>query len=150
LVWEPKTSSFEDLPQMGQSMKKQYCTMFAFDDHHDDLHCTHKFLGTLTPNEVKAIEVILKHYFTKNPFKSFKVKFDEEKFFGENEDIRVVATSTSTDKFLPDLRKTLDLFRDDDFDYNPHITTDQELINKPLTRYLFACGDDIIAEYKSQ
>lgn len=131
-------------------MSKKYCTMFALAEDHEDLHCTHKFLGNLTPNQVKAVEVILKLYFEKNPFESFKVKFDKEKFFGENEDIRVLGTSESNEKFLKDLRKTLDIFRDDDFGYNPHITTDElSVINKPFTRYLFTCGDDIIAEYKS-
>lgn len=128
--------------------KKEYCTMFAFEDYHDDLHCTHKYLGELTDNELKALKIILNFYFDKNPFKSFKAKFDKEKMFGEEKDTRVLITSEKVSKFLPELKTTLDLFREDDFDYSPHITTDEDEIHRPFTRYILVCDDKVIEEYE--
>jgi len=129
-------------------MAKEYCTMFVFDENHDDLHCTHKYLGELDETNLRAVKLILNYYFNKNPFESFEVKFDTEKMFGKEKDERVLTTSAAVSKFFPDLRSLLDLFRADDFDYNPHVTTDEEVIKKPFTRYVLVCDDKVVEEYK--
>lgn len=131
-----------------------YWACFAFEDEiPDDLHCTHKFFGEQTENMRDAILNTMENYFTKNPYQTIEAKFDHEEFFGENKDVRVLRLedSASLDPFLLDLRKKLDAFADDRFPgYKPHVTTDLDVVEKPLTRYCFCQGDKILREWKAE
>lgn len=128
--------------------KPYYWTAFAFEDDPNDLHCTHKFMGDLDKDQEKLVKAVLDGYFKLKPFKKFKAKFDKEEFFGESEDVRVITTSDSKDKFHLELRDMLNPLREDDFDYNPHVTCDEDNLNKEFTRYVLMKGKKILQEWK--
>lgn len=139
----------ENLMDLEKAKKKPMIwTAFAYDKDPADLHCTHKFIGDMSETRTKLVEKIIDKYFDEKSFESFSPKFDKEKFFGENEDVRVLATSAPKENFYLDLRELLDPFRKDDFDYNPHVTCDQDEIEEPFTRYVLMKGDDIVREWK--
>jgi len=125
-----------------------YCTMFGYSDHHDDLHCTHKYLGDLSTKEVLEVSKIIDDYFKDNPFTSFSPVFEEEDFFGPNNEVRVLKAKNPKSDFLLDLKKKLDKFRKDDYSYNPHVTTDLDKVSKSVTRYILTREDDIVREWK--
>lgn len=125
------------------------CSMFLFEgvDHPDILHVTHQYFGK-TFNDAKAIIEILEKYFKENPFKSFTVNFDNEDFFGADQDIRVLRPSKEDKiKFLLDLKSQLDdLYKDKFPDYKPHVTVSAnvEKCHIPITRYALVKGGDIL------
>lgn len=129
-----------------------YWLCFGFDDiHPDELHCTAKYLGDLTPGSVAIVHVILEQYFRKNGFKGLNPVFQKEEMFGPNKDVRVL---TPTDRvgdhnYLMDLFNRLDRIYQDKWPvYSPHVTTDRPIITMPLTRYCFMNDDKIIREWK--
>lgn len=134
-----------------ESKPETYWTCFAYDGHHpDDLHCTHKYLGHLEPNELAWVRVILDGYFGIG-FEPFQVSFDKEEFFGAEGETRVLLPSyVDMDLMLMDLRFELDQVRADDWpDYKPHVSSpDRDRVSEPFTRYCLMQGDTIIKEYR--
>lgn len=118
-----------------------------------DLHCTHKYMGQQDDESVKKIIKTLDNYFSKNPFKSFKVNFCREEFFGENKNVRVLTPLSFNPKnFLPDLKQKLDVFKPDNYGtYKPHVTT--PTINSfsfPITEYVLLFGNTILRKYTAE
>jgi SPP1 gp7 family putative phage head morphogenesis protein len=104
--------------------------------HHDVLHCTHKYLGKLTPAQVKTTEKIVDAYFAQRKPELPQAVFAREEFFGPENDIRVLTPVGTADWWL-DLRAALDeAIRPDDFPvYRPHVTTDREVVGEPFESY---------------
>jgi len=130
-----------------------YWSCFGFEDEiPDDLHCTHKYFGEQDADTIKEITQVLDDHFKEEPFKDINAVFDEEDFFGEDKDVRVLSLAEDEDKnkFLLDLRSKLDAFAEDRHpEYKPHVTTDLPIVDKPLTRYCFCQGDNILKEWGS-
>lgn len=114
------------------------------------LHCTHKYFGDLTPEQVSVAKKDLGKHFKNNEYTPFKVTFDQEEFFGVDKDIRVL-----TPKDFPETEKRLDLKKDlgkivkDNYpDYKPHVTDEtRKSISKPFVGYALMYGDDIVKSY---
>ena len=129
-----------------------FWTTFTFESTApQDLHCTHKFFGTLEDRDVRSIMNTIENYFKLNPFKKFYVVFDVEEFFGENNETRVLTPKSYEEKnFLLDLRKDLDNFKADSYPtYRPHVTT--PTLNKvaiPITGYSFLYGSTVLKKYE--
>ena len=132
--------------------QETFWTCFAFDGiEPDDLHCTHKFLGEQSPGQLAEIKDVLEKHFRDNPHRTFTHRFSEPEMFGPNKDVRVLRLETHEipPEFLPDLREQLDRFRDDNYlgGYKPHVTTDQDVIDRPLSRYCLCQGNKILREW---
>lgn len=130
-----------------------YWSCFAFDGiTPDELHCTHKFFGEQTEESAAEILQVLNAWFQDNPFEDLTPVFEREEFFGKDREVRVLTQKNPSDssKFLLELRKQLDAFAEDNYPgYKPHVTTDLPKVDKPLTRYCFCRGNEILAEYPS-
>lgn len=127
------------------------CFLFENEDH-DDLHITHKYFGKLDKNQILEVCSILDDWFSKYPFEEFSIKFDEEAFFGKENDVRVL-TFGSLPKpdwkhFRIALRDKFSKFRKDDFPYCPHVTTNEKIIDKPIVGYAFIHNGIILREYR--
>lgn len=129
-----------------------YWTCFAYDGiEPSDLHCTHKYLGEQPEINVQQILDLLDLHFEERSYTPFTPSFDREDFFGHDQEIRVLTKDDEkypNSLFHPDLRLLLGVFRKDDFpEYKPHVTTDEQIVDLPLTRYCLMQGDKIIKEY---
>lgn len=111
----------------------------------DVLHCTHKYLGELTREELNQVEKVVDGFFLRERPLPW-VQFTKPRLFGPNQDIRVLTASTSDprggfsrsgDPFreFNELRLRLDKFRKDDFPYAPHVTTGLKKIEKRFSHY---------------
>ncbi len=135
-----------------QWSRETYWTCFAYDGVvPDDLHCTHKFMGEQTPEAVRDIVETLDRHFAANPFQPFTQRFDREEFFGPDKDVRVLrpASDKVPSTFLPGLRAQLDPFMVDRYGggYKPHVSTDDDAVEQPFTRYCLCQGDKILKEW---
>lgn len=124
-----------------------YCTMFMFDgiDKPDILHVTHKYFGKEFKDEKDIIKV-LKEFFDKNPFKPFTEIFDEEEFFGENNDIKVLRPKSNRN-FLLDLKEKLEeIVKDKWPEYKPHtsVSANVDKIDYPIVDYVLTKGGRVI------
>ena len=131
-------------------------TCFAFSGiPPSDLHCTHKYIGPLTEQAADQLAGILDGWFAVNPMVPFPVRFDQVDHFGPDRTIRVLRPSVEVPElshgwaagFLPGLRRRLDPFRADDYGYKPHVTSDEQVVDRMVTRYCWCRGDDIVREW---
>lgn len=108
-------------------------------------HCTHKYLGQLSGKTARRMEKKIDHYFLKER-KLPVVSFTEPRLFGDNRDTPVMVPQTYVgSEFFPDLRDSLDEFREDDFPYTPHVTTDsKEPITAPFAHYALIADGKVI------
>ncbi len=131
----------------------KYYTSFVYDftSENDPLHCTHKYLGTLTSDQRQAVEEIVSTYFLFSGRKLPEVAFTERKMFGPKRDIPVLLPKEFSEKaFLPTLRKALSKFRPDDYSaYTPHVTTDLDSVECSFSGYALMSGDKIIRFWKA-
>lgn len=131
---------------------KAFWTAFCLSEESDPnkLHCTHKYLGTLTDIEAAEVQSAIDKFFAKTNFKFFEVDFNNSGYFGEHVKVLMTRTTHAFDRYDP-LRAILDLYHDDDYDYRPHITTDQ---NPPFkagfNRYVLMHGKDIVQAWGSK
>lgn len=132
-------------------------TCFASDNYTvDKAHLTHKYLGKLSDDQIDQTKKLLDSFFSNDKIESFSCLFDQEKFFGPKNDIRVLIPSNETElsrmtqaisKLAP-TRLELDKIRKDDFSgFNPHITTQIPSIFLIFFKYCLVIDDRII-EYK--
>lgn len=126
-----------------------YWTCFAYEGiPPKDLHCTHKYLGEQSDFYFCDIHIDILQYFRyKEEYEPPPVvNFNKIDWFDH---IRVLLPSEPVSLF-PLLREWLDVYRKDDFPYNPHVTcyTEDE-INKPFTRYCLMKDDEIITQWRS-
>jgi len=130
-----------------------YWTAFIFKGFENDpspCHCTHKYLGEQTPENLSKIIGFIEYFFKNNnkAIFPFTIKFNIEEFFGENNDVRVLTPSDTPEYIITnfgDLRWFLNRFGEDDFPaYNPHVTTDRSEINLPIVGYALCQGDNVI------
>lgn len=139
---------------MAEFNGETYWTCFAFDGYTpDELHCTHKFLGELNDDQINGIQLLLELGFMEGsslkPSQSIQVTFDTEDFFGESKDVRVLKPSKDVRSLmLPDLKKVLDEYREDDHEWSPHVTTNMPIVDMPLTRYCLCRGDEILLDIR--
>lgn len=138
--------------------KENYWTCLSFVGHHPkDMHCTHKFLGSLQDETLSYVLITINHFIedlrdNKQFDEDYLLRFSRREFFGEDEDIPVlVPDKGSTEIFdkLSLLRSELDKFRDDDFgEYSPHVTTDEEYFSGRVGKYALMKGEKILAEWR--
>lgn len=129
---------------------------FQHEANPNSLHCTHKFLGTLSSLDAKAVEqLISNHLRAAGGFQRFKVTFNRVDHFGEAEDIRVLLPEDESDFWqkyyalgFDGLREELDAFRHDDWKFTPHVTTkDHAFLNDWFDSYVLMCGERIIKRW---
>jgi hypothetical protein len=142
---------FDNRPSVPD--KPTYWTTFVFSGHDpDDLHCTHKYFGEIdNDKKVERIIKVLDEHFEKNPFKKFTPSFNQEEFFGEKKDVRVLRPKKfDPDKFRIGLKDKLDKIQEDKWpEYKPHVTSaDLDEMKKPIVSYAFMYGNDAIKIYK--
>lgn len=123
-----------------------YWTCFAYEDHGpQDLHCTHKYLGEQTPENLSEITKQIDWYFLSFYTHAITLNFNKIDWFDH---LRVLLPSEPV-RLFPLLRGWLAAYRKDDFPYNPHVTcyTEDE-INKPFTRYCLMNHNEIVREWR--
>lgn len=127
------------------------CFYYAGDTP-SDLHCTHKYFGDLEDESIEKVKKSLKQYFEKKSFKPFQVTFNKEEMFGPDKDTRVLTpTEFNKEDMLLDLKSKLDKIKADKYDtYQPHVTTDKDLLEKPFKGYALMFGDDKILDYTAE
>jgi hypothetical protein len=104
----------------------------------DYLHCTHKFLGELTPAAVLAVTNYLNYFFNESPFLPTVMVFDRpDPAFGPNRDKPVLRLGTGLEDgsfelgYLGVIRKFLAQYRQDDYRaYAPHVTLPLGLLSQ--------------------
>jgi hypothetical protein len=127
--------------------KPTYYSGFLFDGISDpeELHVTHKYFGELKDEDAVRVLQIIDDYF-KEPRKFPRCVFDQREMFGPDKDVPVLTPKEfDPDDFFPDLKKQLDEFRKDDFDYHPHTTTKLEIVDLPFSGY-FLCYDSEVVQ----
>lgn len=127
----------------------KYYTAFLTDN--PDLHCTHKYFGTLSEEKRGAVETFLTEYFS-HPRRALPVSFERTEWFGGYNAIRVLLPldeASAVKALFPDLRARLDIFRKDDYgSYRPHISTpDYATIFAMFTGYALMSGSTIIKRW---
>jgi 2'-5' RNA ligase len=138
--------------------KKVVWTCFASNAYDiEEAHLTHKYLGKLSPSEITNVELLFDNFFENNKIERFSCLFDQEAFFGPNNDIRVLTPSNQTEKSrliaaldaLAPIRLELDKIKKDDFEgFNPHVTTPMSSIFLNFSRYCIVVGNNATIEYK--
>lgn len=131
----------------------RYCTMFLFEgvDKPDILHVTHKYFGRDYKEKEKIIET-LEAWFKEHPFKEFTVNFDQEDWFGENEDVFVLRPK-SNKEFLLDLKAKLDELLPDKWpEYKPHtsVSGNVECIDYPIVDYALVNNGKVVWSVKGK
>lgn len=130
----------------------KYWTCFYYEGFTpNQLHCTHKFFGDLSKNELESVIKIMDKHFNSTPFEKFKVTFGKEEMFGPDKDVRVLipVDNKNYNKFLIPLRDKLNKYRTDDYDsYKPHVTTSMNKVDLPFKGYAFMYGEDFIRKYE--
>ncbi len=120
-----------------------------------DLHCTHKYLGGMTYNEMSLVRKTLDLYFSHDQTrsKSFRIDFEVEAIFGPPT-VRVLLPKPGSKLVIQnvfgDLRIRLDRWRKDDFpEYRPHVSVGDfdTVVREPIDRYVLVYGDAAIAVY---
>lgn len=127
-------------------------TAFIFEEIDPDLlHCTHKYLGDLSDNQIAGVRQIVDQYFRYTHIPRLpQAVFSKEDFFGPNKEVRVLKPrSWVPNRWLLDLRNMLGNFRKDDFDsYQPHVTTLENIIDLPFSSYALIGDKQILGEWK--
>lgn len=131
-----------------------FWTTFTFEGTApQDLHCTHKFFGTLDDNNAREMMETIEDYFKNNEFKKFYIVFDQEEFFGDNNETRVLTPSDkSLDNFHLNLRNNLEKFKKDNYpNYKPHVTTPTlDKVAIPITGYSLLFGSTVLKSYEAK
>jgi hypothetical protein len=130
----------------------KYWTCFVFSGYSPSaLHCTHKFLGELSPKEVKSASKIIDGFFKQTPFKAFVASFDEETWFGTFKNIRVLLSHDHKNLFYPGLKKLLDSYNKDVYAFTPHVTCDGSFdkILIPIIGYALMKDQEIIKMWRA-
>lgn len=136
--------------------------MFKFERDPNVLHCTHKYLGDLggyheAVTNLQRIQGTITSFFAVRGLERLPAAvFNVEDFFkstGPNktiQDVRVlkpniVVTAEYQKRLYPDLKTALDHYRKDDFEWNPHVTTnDFALIQSEFKQYVLVRNDGVI------
>ena len=142
----------------GEKLKGEFWTAFCFQHEPDPnkLHVTHKYFGALSMFESCVVQAaIIKHFRTNGPYRPFTVQFSEREFFGPDNTIAVLKPADLESFTLPyvrfgydTLRTRIDIYRQDDWKYNPHVTTNQSLVHGVLDRYVLMHGNVTIGIWK--
>ncbi len=131
-------------------MTEPYWTAFALSGvDPNELHCTHKFLGELSPVMAVTARNRIDAHFSEEPFKPFDAYFGKAALYGQDKDIRVLLPNEAIDGIteLSSLRKRLDPLHLDEHQYSPHITTNQPAVIAPFNRYVLMHGKQLVAEW---
>jgi SPP1 gp7 family putative phage head morphogenesis protein len=122
--------------------------LFAGVNNPEYLHCTHKYFGEVTPEQLSEIERMVALYFQERTPVAPKVNFTVRKQYGELENVPVLCPDIfSLGDFLPDLRESFRKFRQDDFSYSPHVTTELDAVIVPIDRYALVGQDGVICSW---
>lgn len=127
-----------------------FYTCFKFKEYQPaELHCTHKYLGKISDEQLSQVVAIIDSYFTKNTVDSFAPTFNQEDWFGPNQDLRVLKADPSLHNYLLDLKNQLDIFRVENHPvYNPHVTNTQfKTINLPFYSYVLVKNGMVYKEW---
>ncbi len=113
--------------------------------HPTDLHCTHKYLGELSADQIELVIDYCEGYLNSQPAIPFpRAVFDFPETFSNlstsGGSIRVLkSTSYNWAEWFPSLRTALDRFRKDEFPFahfTPHVSTPHlNRINEPFACY---------------
>jgi SPP1 gp7 family putative phage head morphogenesis protein len=113
------------------------------------LHCTHKYFGEITSDQLADILRLVDNYFSEYTPIPPKVNFTVRKMFGEDETIPVLCPERyNLWDFLPTLRESFIRFRKDDFSYRPHVTTDLDGVVLPIDRYAIVTEDGVVQAWE--
>jgi 2'-5' RNA ligase len=130
------------------SIAKEILEMAGMDNHYvlfgfqgqenlREYHVTHLFMGETYGNDVRKVVGVIDSYVKEKQPKQFNASFKEEKFFGENLDVRVLLPENK-DLFLPDLREKLESFSASKYPYSPHLTTKLEKYENVVDRIVLS------------
>ena len=126
----------------------KYYTAFIYDDA-AEVHCTHKYLGTQSDEDYKAICELISYFFeVEQTFPC--IMFNQRAFFGPKRNIPVLKPNAPCAGLLfPALREALDGYRPDDYGgYAPHLTTAATEIHQPFKYYAIMCGDKVLKKWR--
>lgn len=124
----------------------KFYTAFLFDRFSAKVHCTHKYLGTLSTVQLcQAVNLI--QFFDPERKPAPVCLFDEESTFQDKGDVYNVLIPSKSNGFeiWGVLRFALNEFRTDDFEeYRPHVSTlDKILVGGPF-RYYGICYAEFV------
>lgn len=129
-----------------------YWTAFVINEQDPNkVHCTHKFLGELSDSDARKVHAILDAHFKAAPMRPYAVEFDRGALFGKNGDVPVLLATENTKAEIfsfGDLRAKLDQFKDDDFEYIPHVTTPEKYLVGKFTGYVLMQGKAAVAHWR--
>lgn len=125
----------------------KYYTAFIFAD--SEIHCTHKYLGTLGAEELSDVEAVISRYFSRPSNRVFPViTFDKRAMFGPDGTIPVLLPSDMDEAVLllkPVLRARLNRFKTDTFGgYKPHVTTTADKVEQFIVAYALCSGKKVL------
>jgi 2'-5' RNA ligase len=102
----------------------KYYTNFGFDRYlTQEYHCTHAYLGHVSPELISGITKTIQSYLEELKPKKNVWNFDQTAYFGIENNIRVLLLSDySKTLFYEQLRKDLQI-KSEFTNYNPHVTT---------------------------
>lgn len=127
----------------------KFYTAFIFDTPYADLHCTHKYLGELTDEQLEEILELLEDFFVSKPRELPRVRFDQRDWFGHRRNIAVLTPSESEGDFFLELREQLHRFRPEDYaEFRPHVSTALECIDIPFRGFALMSKDAKIWEWR--
>ncbi len=114
------------------------------------LHCTHKFLGEQPPESIERIQRHLHEHFATyvgkllGEYRPPEITFDLVKWFGVENNVRVLVPSIPHLKLFPRLRNLLNCYRTDENPYyEPHVTTTNfTSVGPPFYSYALRCSDN--------
>jgi hypothetical protein len=121
----------------------KYYSNFCFEGYKPtQFHCTHLYFGELTNAQLLEVQRIIEGYFHNVPLYKSLVEFDERKMFGKEGNIPVLLLKTQGVDFHLGLRTKLEQFDNNDLDFLPHVTTDQEYFSGMINRYSLIQKDE--------
>lgn len=133
----------------------KYYTAFLYKDKSPgELHCTHRYFGKLSDEEVADVTKIIDRYSTDLIWKVPIIAFSVPDMFGNRYKTRALRAESSSSAKLalfPELRSALTRIGMPDVYslYQPHVTCDLEKIEEPFDRYaLIGSGGVIVKEWK--
>ncbi len=154
-----KPSQLRSASEVLLNPNAKYYTAFLYKGKSpSELHCTHKYLGPVKPEQLREIMAIVTDYLHRRSLLKagkpdpLQVNFSVEDFFGAKYDTRVLKPAKKDERpLLPELRKLLNKFSKDSFkSFRPHVThAELAGIDEPFVSYaLVGSGGVIIKEWK--
>lgn len=126
---------------------EKYYTAFVYakTDEPYVLHCTHKYLGALSRETALKIERAIDEYFLTRKPALPRVAFTKRGYFGPEKDIAVLLPENSEafDSFAG-LKSFLDSYRDDEYPFNPHVSTEATEVDRPFSHYALITKKGIV------